>query len=423
MLDDGLTVQLGSAKQQAILAVLLLHANEVVTRERLIDELWGERPPATAVKSVQVYVSQLRKQLPRDRSTITTHGDGYRVELLPDELDAIRFEGMVAAARARAAAGAADEACRLFEQALALWRGRALAGLSFESYASTDVERLEELRVAAVMDRIDCELALGRHDRVIGELEQLVAEHPLHERLSLQLMLALYRAGRQADALHVYRRTRETLVSELAIEPGKPLRDLEAAILRQETSLAPSLPEPRPRAAPAADPVQRDVRRTRTIPSDRGSATEPGKATGERRIVSVLVADVAGSTSIAGKLGIERSQFLFDEVTRLMREEVERFGGTVAQLTGTASWRSSARPWRTTTTPSAPSARPSRSTKRSPNTAPRSPLRTESSSPRASPSTRARSWSRRETRRRTSSPPRSATPATSPRACKRWASW
>ena len=164
------------------------------------------------MKAVQVYVSQLRKQLPRDGSTITTHADGYRLELLPDELDAIRFEGMVAAARARAAAGAADEASRLFEQALALWRGRVLAGLSFESYASTDVERLEELRLAAVMDRIDCELALGRHDRVIGELEQLVAEHPLHERVSQQLMLALYRAGRQADALHVYRRTRETLV-------------------------------------------------------------------------------------------------------------------------------------------------------------------------------------------------------------------
>ena len=158
--------------------MLLLHANEVVPRERLIDELWGERPPATAVKAVQVYVSQLRKQLSERGSAITRHADGYRLDLRPDELDAIRFEGMVAAARARAAAGAADEATRLFEQALALWHGRALAGISFESYASTDIERLEELRLAAVMDRIDCELALGRRDRVIGELEQLVAEHP-----------------------------------------------------------------------------------------------------------------------------------------------------------------------------------------------------------------------------------------------------
>ena len=128
MLDDGLTVPLGTAKQQALLAVLLLHANEVVPRDRLIDELWGEQPPPTAVKAVQVYVSQLRKALPGNGSAIATRANGYLLELVPDELDAIRFEGMVTEARARAAAGAAEEASRLFEQALALWRGRALAG-------------------------------------------------------------------------------------------------------------------------------------------------------------------------------------------------------------------------------------------------------------------------------------------------------
>ena len=237
MLDDGLTVPLGTAKQQALLAVLLLHANEVVPRDRLIDELWGERPPPTAVKAVQVYVSQLRKALPSNGSAIATRADGYLVELVPDELDAIRFESMVTTARARAAAGSVEEASRLFEQALALWRGRVLAGLSFESYASTDVERLEELRLAAVMDRIDCELALGRHDRVIGELEQLTAEHPLVEQLHGQRMLALYRSGRQADALRAYREARETLVDQFGIEPSAPLQRLEHAILVQDASL------------------------------------------------------------------------------------------------------------------------------------------------------------------------------------------
>ena len=259
MLDDGLTVPLGTAKQQALLAVLLLHANEVVPRERLIDELWGERPPPTAVKAVQVYVSQLRKALPGNGSAIATRADGYLVELVPDELDAIRFESMVTAARARAAAGSVEEASRLFEQALALWRGRALAGLSFESYASTDVERLEELRLAAVMDRIDCELALGRHDRMIGELEQLAAEHPLVEQLHGQRMLALYRSGRQADALRAYREARETLVDQFGIEPSAPLQRLEHAILLQDASLdAPTgvarIGEPTPPPPPSTPP-------------------------------------------------------------------------------------------------------------------------------------------------------------------------
>jgi YVTN family beta-propeller protein len=237
VLDDGRTVPLGTAKQQALLAVLLLHANEVVPRDRLIDELWGERPPPTAVKAVQVYVSQLRKALPTNGSAITTRADGYLLELVPDELDASRFEAMVTEARARAAAGSVEEASRSFEQALALWRGRVLAGLSFESYASTDIERLEELRLAAVMDRIDCELALGRHDRVIGELEQLVAEHPLVEQLHGQRMLALYRSGRQAEALRAYREARDTLVDQFGIEPSAPLQRLEHAILLQDASL------------------------------------------------------------------------------------------------------------------------------------------------------------------------------------------
>lgn len=237
MFHDGQRVPLGTTKQQALLGVLLLHANEVVPRDGLIDDLWGERPPVTAVKAVQVYVSQLRKRLAADGSAITTSGSGYVLELAPDELDSLRFERMLAEARARAAAGADDEASRVYEEALALWRGPVLAGLTFESHASTVVERLEESRLAAATSRIDCELALGRHDRVIGELEQLVAEHPLQERLRGQLMLALYRSGRQTEALRAYRSARETLVEEVGLEPGPALQALEHAILLQDPAL------------------------------------------------------------------------------------------------------------------------------------------------------------------------------------------
>jgi YVTN family beta-propeller protein len=274
VLDNGRTVPLGTAKQQVLLAVLLLHPNEVVPRDRLIDELWGERPPPTAVKAVQVYVSQLRKALPGNGNAIATHANGYLLELVPDELDAIRFEHIVTAARASAAAGSVEEASQSFERALALWRGRVLAGLPFESYASTDVERLEELRLAAVMDRIDCELALGRHDRVIGELEQLVAEHPLVEQLHGQLMLALYRSGRQAEALRAYRDARDTLVEQFGIEPSAPLQRLEHAILVQDASLeAPTgvarigertTPTPTPPATPSR-PQMPPPRRRRTL--------------------------------------------------------------------------------------------------------------------------------------------------------------
>ena len=237
MLDDGLTVPLGSAKQQALLALLLLHANEVVPRDRLIDELWGERPPPTAVKALQGYVCQPRKALPGNGSAITTRADGYLLELVPDELDALRFEGMVATARARAAASSVEEASRLFGQALALWRGRALAGLSFESYASTDIERLEELRLAVVMDRIDCELAVGGHHALVPELEALVLQYPLREHLRAQLMLALYRAGRQAEALESYQATRRDARRGLGRKPGPELQRLQSAILRQEPGL------------------------------------------------------------------------------------------------------------------------------------------------------------------------------------------
>ena len=238
VVDEGEPVALGRLKERLVLATLLLHANEFVARERLIDELWGESPPPTARKAVNVYVSQLRKALARNgHDPITTADGGYRLEVDAERLDAARLQQLLATARERAAAGELEAAAELLREALALWRGPALAGLLLESHGRDEIAQLDELRLTALMDRIDCDLALGRHDQVLGELHVLVGEHPLRERLRAQLMLALYRAGRQAEALEAYQQARQTLVEELGIEPSEPLQRLQQAILRHDPSL------------------------------------------------------------------------------------------------------------------------------------------------------------------------------------------
>jgi DNA-binding SARP family transcriptional activator/DNA-binding beta-propeller fold protein YncE len=238
VVDEGEPVPLGRLKERLVLAVLLLHANEFVSRERLIDELWGESPPATARKAVNVYVSQLRKALTRNgRDPIATADGGYRLEVDADELDLAHLRQLLASARERAAAGELDAAAKLLREALALWRGATLAGLLLESHGRGEVAQLDELRLTALMDRIDCDLALGRQEEVLGELHVLVGEHPLRERLRAQLMLALYRADRQADALDAYQQAREVLVEELGIEPSPALQRLQQAILRHDSSL------------------------------------------------------------------------------------------------------------------------------------------------------------------------------------------
>ena len=230
VLENGHQVPLGGSKQRALLASLLLHANEVVSRDRLIDELWGASPPATAPTALQVYVSQLRKALGRD--LILTQPPGYLIRVSDGELDLHRFERLVATARAEEPA----QAARLLREGLALWRGAPLAELG-DSFARAERARLEEQRLAALEQRIEAELALGRHAELVPELEGLVREQPLRERLRGQLMLALYRCGRQADALEVYRSGRRLLDEELGLKPDDELQRLERAILNHDPSL------------------------------------------------------------------------------------------------------------------------------------------------------------------------------------------
>ena len=238
VVEDGHEVALGTLKERLVLAVLLLHANEFVSRERLIDDLWGATPPPTSRKAVNVYVSMLRKALgPAGADPIATVAGGYRLHVDPERLDASRMQRLLADARECVAKGELESAAQRFREALALWRGPTLAGVQLESRGRDEAAQLDELRLAALMDRIDCDLALGRHEEVLGELGVLVREHPLRERLRAEQMLALYRADRQADALEAYAEARRTLVDDLGIEPSKALQRLQQAILRHDPSL------------------------------------------------------------------------------------------------------------------------------------------------------------------------------------------
>ena len=235
--DQGTEVSLGGPKPRGLLAVLLLHSNEVVPADRLIDELWGEDSPERAAGALRVNVSRLRKALPED--VLATRSPGYVIRVEPDDLDLHRFERLVEEARGLRARGLAANASERLRDALSLWRGPALSDFAYESFAQTAIARLEEIRLAAVELRIDADLSLGRHDELIGELAALVAEQPLRERLRRYLMTALYRSGRQAEALDAYKDARQALVDELGIEPSTELQELEGAILRQESALDP----------------------------------------------------------------------------------------------------------------------------------------------------------------------------------------
>ena len=309
--DSGRRVPLGGRQQRALLALLLLHANEVVPVEEVIEELWHSEPPPSATKSVQALVSRLRRTLEGDtgdgaietgeNGVVLTHAHGYVLRVAPGELDLDRFQSLLEEGRRALAARRPDKAAETIGEALNLWRGPPLAEFAHESFARIEIGRLEELRLSALEERVDADLALGRHHELVPELEALAAENPFRERLHAQLMLALYRSGRQAEALHAYQRARRTLVDELGIDPGQALQRLEKAILVQDPSLeiaqlqatpaqVATLPAPDAgvadaRPAPSV-PVRAEIERRRRVSptSDRSARRADRGCRGQRRL-------------------------------------------------------------------------------------------------------------------------------------------
>jgi DNA-binding SARP family transcriptional activator len=257
--DNGRALTLGGAKQRALLAILLLHANEVVPAERLLEDLWGDRLPSSGAKALHVFVSQLRKAIGDDR--VVTRRPGYLLRLDREELDLNRFQRL----REQAESAEPHEAGAILREALSLWRGAPLVDMAYESFAQSEITRLEELRLNVLEQRIAADLALGRHADLVGELEALIKKHPLRERLREQLLLALYRSGRQAEALAAYQEARGALVEELGIEPSTSLRELHQKILRQDPALDPPAVAEARAAPPASVFVGREAEFTELL--------------------------------------------------------------------------------------------------------------------------------------------------------------
>jgi YVTN family beta-propeller protein len=262
---DGRVIEIGGPKQRVLLAILLLRANEPVSRDALVHDLWNGQPPAGAQGSLDVSISRLRKALgaATDGPVVATRPGAYCLQVADEQLDARRFERLVEEGRSALAGNAPGPAAASLRAALQLWRGKALGDLGGEPFARVEAGRLEELRLGAVEDRVEADLALGRHHAVVSELEALVAIHPLRERLRGQLMIALYRCGRQADSLEAYQTARQTLIEELGLEPGPALQRLEQAILRQDPSLERLRPAVAAAAAPTPGPAPRATPRAR----------------------------------------------------------------------------------------------------------------------------------------------------------------
>jgi class 3 adenylate cyclase/DNA-binding SARP family transcriptional activator/tetratricopeptide (TPR) repeat protein len=305
VVEGGRAVDLGGAKQRALLALLAINANHVVSRDRLVEALWEDEPPETAGKALQVYVSQLRKQLGRER--LETGSSGYLLRLDPDELDLARFQRLHESGRP--------------EAALALWRGDPLADFAEQRFAQAEIARLQELRLSCIEQRVERDLAEGHHAELVGELDALVREHPLREHLRAQLMLAFYRAGRQAEALEAYQNARSSLVDELGIEPGRPLRELHQQILRQDPDLDLPAPKHVEHISAAAKP------------SHRQPPARPGEV---RKTVTVVFCDLADSTELGERLDPESLRALMARWYNTMRVPLEGHGGTVEKFIGDA---------------------------------------------------------------------------------------
>ena len=303
-LTTGRAANLGGPKPRALLAVLALEPGHVVSVDRLVEALWPGETPDTAAHAVQVYVSQLRKALGAD--VIARRAPGYSLEVEPARVDLHRFVQLATHGRETLAAGDAASSATVLREALALWRGPALADFLYDPFAQTEIARLEELRTVVLEERIEADLALGRHAELVSELEALAQAQPLRERPRAQLMLALYRSGRQADALAAYRAARGTLVEELGIDPGPELKALEAAILRQDESL---LLEETPLAKPAMQ---------------------------FRRLVTILFVDVVESMALAEALDAEALGQVLRRYFETVSAALTRHGGTVERFAGDA---------------------------------------------------------------------------------------
>ena len=310
----GQLLPLRGRRQRALLALLLLSANEVVPDDRLLEDLWGNEPPASGRAALRVRISQLRKALGEAGDALLTRPPGYVLHVEPDRIDARLFERLYGEGRRQLAEGAAELAAMTLREGLGLWRGPALADFAYETFAQTEIARLEELRRAAFEERIDADLALGRHVELVGELEALVVTEPLRERLRGQLMLALYRSGRQADALAAYRDVRQGLVEELGIEPGRSLAELETAILHQD----PALDAPEPTGAVVETPP---------------APAEPAE---ERKLVTVVAADLAGPAPLGAADDPERAGLLLKRFRAAMEAELDEAGGRVEAIAGDA---------------------------------------------------------------------------------------
>ena len=312
VLVRGRPVELSGAKPRALLTMLVLHPNQVISPDRLMEGLWGDRPPASAVNTLQGYVSQLRKSLRPATPTggdqlIETRPPGYRLTIHPDAVDALRFERLLTEGRALLAAGEPGQAASLLEKALGMWRGPALADFSLEEFAQADIARLSELRVQALEEQLEAQLALGRHAESVGALRGLVDEHPLRERLWGQLIVALYRCGRQGEALRAFTQLRQRLREELGIDPSPALRALEEAVLLQQAGLDWS-PPTTVQARPAQPPHNLPAPRSSFIGRD-DELNQLEKSLEAARLVTVVGPGGVGKT----RLGLEVARRLLGD--------------------------------------------------------------------------------------------------------------
>jgi YVTN family beta-propeller protein len=328
VVKEGHVLPLGGIKQRGLLALLLFDRNHVVPRDRLVDALWGDRPPPSAANSVQVYVSKLRRVLEDGRrdggSVLVTEPPGYLLRVPAGALDAEEFEGLLSEGKAAVGAGAFAEGEATLAQALSIWRGPALADLDSELFAKAEISRLEGLRLQALMARFEAMLAVGRQAEAVGGLQSLVRLNPLDERLHAQLLVALYRSGRQAEALETYRSFRRLLHDELGLEPSAELRELEQAILRQDASLA-RVPSQAPTVAAGEDAVEEA--RPAPAPTSRRRSRSAG-----RRRLALAVAAVVFAAAAAALAFVLRSES--DRLSSISPNAVGAIDATSGEIVG-----------------------------------------------------------------------------------------